>query len=151
MAWGCQLVTRLQKIDITQVLAFLVKRKWWVVAIVVLIYAGNKAYDHFFPPESKRGGIQTVTTALLEKQDIPIIIESTGTIVANNIVDVRPQVTNVVKEIHIKEGQEVKKGQLLFTLDDRNDRANYDKAKACLLYTSPSPRDRTRSRMPSSA
>ena len=25
------------------------------------------------------------------------------------------------------------------------------KAKACLLYTSPSPRDRTRSRMPSSA
>ena len=26
-----------------------------------------------------------------------------------------------------------------------------DDAKACLLYTSPSPRDRTRSRMPSSA
>ncbi|NDF58588.1 MAG: biotin/lipoyl-binding protein, partial [Burkholderiaceae bacterium] len=129
-AWGRQLVNRLQKIDLKQFVAFLIKRKWWVVAIVVLIYAGNKAYDHFFPPESKRGGIQTVTTALLEKQDIPIIIESTGTIVANNIVDVRPQVTNVVKEIHIKEGQEVKKGQLLFTLDDRNDRANYDKAKA---------------------
>ena len=28
---------------------------------------------------------------------------------------------------------------------------NRTKAKACLLYTSPSPRDRTRSRMPSSA
>jgi len=27
----------------------------------------------------------------------------------------------------------------------------YDQALACLLYTSPSPRDRTRSRMPSSA
>jgi len=27
----------------------------------------------------------------------------------------------------------------------------FDPAKACLLYTSPSPRDRTRSRMPSSA
>ena len=36
----------------------------------------------------------------------------------------------MVKEIHIKEGQDVKKGQLLFTLDDRNDRANYDRAKA---------------------
>ncbi len=130
MAWGCQLVTRLQKIDLKQFAAFLIKRKWWVVAIVVLVYAGNKAYDHFFPPESKRGGPQTVTTLVLEKQDIPIIIESTGTVVAANIVDVRPQVSNVVKEIHIKEGQEVKKGQLLFTLDDRNDRANYDKAKA---------------------
>jgi RND family efflux transporter MFP subunit len=130
MARGCQLVTRLQKIDIKQFLAFLIKHKWWVVAIVLLIYAGNKAYDHFFPPESKRGGPQTVTTLVLEKQDIPIIIESTGTVVAANIVDIRPQVSNVVKEIHLKEGQEVKKGQLLFTLDDRNDRANYDKAKA---------------------
>ena len=27
----------------------------------------------------------------------------------------------------------------------------FDKIEACLLYTSPSPRDRTRSRMPSSA
>lgn len=130
MAWGCRFVTRLQQIDIKQWLAFLVKRKWWVIAILVLIYAGTKAYDHFFPPETKRGGPQTVTTFVLEQQDIPIIIESTGTVVAANIVDVRPQVTNVVKEIHIKEGQDVKKGQLLFTLDDRNDRANYDKAKA---------------------
>ena len=30
-------------------------------------------------------------------------------------------------------------------------RAHFDNAKRCLLYTSPSPRDRTRSRMPSSA
>jgi len=29
--------------------------------------------------------------------------------------------------------------------------ANEEMVKACLLYTSPSPRDRTRSRMPSSA
>jgi len=29
--------------------------------------------------------------------------------------------------------------------------SRYDDIKACLLYTSPSPRDRTRSRMPSSA
>ena len=33
----------------------------------------------------------------------------------------------------------------------KNKFANYDEYKACLLYTSPSPRDRTRSRMPSSA
>ena len=29
--------------------------------------------------------------------------------------------------------------------------AAYERAQICLLYTSPSPRDRTRSRMPSSA
>lgn len=130
MAWGCQWLARLQRINLKQVLAFLNQRKWWIVAILILLYAGTKIYDHFFPAENKRGGSQTVTTQVLEKQDVPIIIESTGTIVAANIVDVRPQVSNVVKEIHIKEGQDVKKGQLLFTLDDRSDRANYDKAKA---------------------
>ena len=31
------------------------------------------------------------------------------------------------------------------------DAGNYDPVKACLLYTSPSPRDRQKSRMPSSA
>jgi RND family efflux transporter MFP subunit len=39
-------------------------------------------------------------------------------------------VTNTVSKIHIKDGEEVKEGQLLFTLDDRNDKANYEKLKA---------------------
>ena len=41
------------------------------------------------------------------------------------------------------------------TKDENLEKAGVDNAKAlistCLLYTSPSPRDRTRSRMPSSA
>jgi RND family efflux transporter MFP subunit len=45
-------------------------------------------------------------------------------------VDIRPQTTNVVSKIHIKEGQTVKAGDLLFTLDDRANKANYEKAKA---------------------
>jgi RND family efflux transporter MFP subunit len=50
--------------------------------------------------------------------------------VSNSIVDIRPMVTNTVAKIHIKDGQEVKAGDLLFTLDDRNDRANYERLKA---------------------
>jgi membrane fusion protein, multidrug efflux system len=130
MSWGCALLSRIQGIDLGKVKTFVVKQKWRILLLVLLIYAGNKAYDYFFPAESKRGGPQTVTTMVLEKKDVPIIIEATGTVAAANIVDIRPMITNTVKEIHIKEGQDVKKGQLLFTLDDRNDRANYDKAKA---------------------
>jgi len=130
MSWGYALLTRIQSIDLTNIESFVIKHKWRILIILVLIYAGTKAYDHFFPPEVKRGGVQTVTTMVLEKKDVPLVIESTGTIAAANIVDIRPMITNTVKEIHIKEGQDVKKGQLLFTLDDRNDRANYDKSKA---------------------
>ena len=130
MSWGYALLTRIQSIDLTNIKGFVIKHKWRILIILVLIYAGTKAYDHFFPTEVKRGGVQTVTTMVLEKKDVPLVIESTGTIAAANIVDIRPMITNTVKEIHIKEGQDVKKGQLLFTLDDRNDRANYDKSKA---------------------
>jgi membrane fusion protein, multidrug efflux system len=130
MFWGCALLTRIQSIDLTNIKGFVIKHKWRILIILVLIYAGTKAYDHFFPTEVKRGGVQTVTTMVLEKKDVPLVIESTGTVAAANIVDIRPMITNTVKEIHIKEGQDVKKGQLLFTLDDRNDRANYDRAKA---------------------
>ncbi len=130
MSWGFALLTRIQSIDLTNIKSFVIKHKWRILIILVLIYAGTKAYDHFFPTEVKRGGVQTVTTMVLEKKDVPLVIESTGTIAAANIVDIRPMITNTVKEIHIKEGQDVKKGQLLFTLDDRNDRANYDKSKA---------------------
>ncbi len=130
MSWGFALLTRIQSINLTNIKSFVIKHKWRILIILVLIYAGTKAYDHFFPTEVKRGGVQTVTTLALEKKDVPLVIESTGTIAAANIVDIRPMITNMVKEIHIKEGQDVKKGQLLFTLDDRNDRANYDRAKA---------------------
>jgi RND family efflux transporter MFP subunit len=39
-------------------------------------------------------------------------------------------VTNTVAKIEVKDGQEVKAGDLLFVLDDRNDKANYEKLKA---------------------
>ena len=67
---------------------------------------------------------------MVEKKDIPIVIEATGTMVSNAIVDIRPMVTNTVAKIHVKDGQEVKAGDLLFTLDNRNDTANYERLKA---------------------
>jgi multidrug efflux pump subunit AcrA (membrane-fusion protein) len=71
-----------------------------------------------------------VTTFKVEQRDFPLVIDSTGTTVASSIVDIRPQVTNVVSKVHIKEGQKVRAGDILFTLDDRADKANYEKAKA---------------------
>jgi RND family efflux transporter MFP subunit len=67
---------------------------------------------------------------VVEQRDFPVILDATGSTVAANIVDIRPQVTNVVAKVHIKEGQKVKAGDLLISLDDRADRANYEKAQA---------------------
>ena len=64
-------------------------------------------------------------------------------------MDLYKKVENVIQE-HINEHKkEVRKGkELMSKLDVVRCNA---KVKACLLYTSPSPRDRQKSRMPSSA
>jgi RND family efflux transporter MFP subunit len=120
-----------KKLDFATAKAFVLKYKWRILIVLVILYAGSKTYNYFFPAPSKAGGgPQTITSVVVEKKDIPLIIEATGTIISNSIVDIRPMITNTVKTIHVKDGQEVKEGELLFTLDDRNDRANYEKLKA---------------------
>jgi RND family efflux transporter MFP subunit len=130
--WGkaSPLLDKLKKIDYATAKAFTLKYKWRILIVLVVLYAGSKAVNYFFPASNKAGGPQTITSVVVEKQDIPLIIEATGTIISSSIVDIRPMTTNTVKTIHIKDGQEVKEGELLFTLDDRNDRANYEKLKA---------------------
>ena len=130
---GCKFFTQalqlIKKINLKKIVSWLLNHKKQIVIAIALIYGANYAYNYFFPDAGKKMPPQVVTTKLVEKKNIPIIIEATGNIVAANIVDIRPQTTNLVSKIHIKEGQEVKAGDLLFTLDDRADKANFDKAK----------------------
>ena len=122
--------SKLKKLDFQTTKAFAIQYKWRILLALIVLYAGSKTYDYFFPAADKAGGPVTVTTMIVEKKDIPLIIEATGTIVSNSIVDIRPMVTNTVAKVNVKDGQEVKAGDLLFTLDDRNDKANYEKLKA---------------------
>lgn len=83
------------------------------------------------PGAAAAGGAPAlVTLAAARKQTVPVTVQVNGSVVSLNSVDLRPQVTNTVREVHIKEGQFVKAGQLLFTLDDRPDQANLAKARA---------------------
>lgn len=110
--------------------AFALRRKWWIALLLFLLLAGQKAYDHFYPPASKKGGPQTISSVIMERKNVPFVIEATGSIVAASIVDIRPQITSIVTKVNISEGQVIKKGDLLFTLDDRTDKANLDRAQA---------------------
>jgi len=123
-------IQQVKKIDYATAKAYVIRFKWRILLVLIVLYAGSKTYDYFFPASDKAGGPITVTTVVVEKKEIPLIIEATGTIVSASIVDIRPMVTNTVAKIEVKDGQEVKAGDLLFTLDDRNDKANYEKLKA---------------------
>ena len=53
-----------------------------------------------------------------------------GHIVPLNQVDVRPQVTGVIRSVHFREGDEVQAGQLLFELDASDVVAQLRRAEA---------------------
>ena len=123
-------LSKLKTIDYATAKSFVIQFKWRILLVLIVLYVGGKTYDYFFPSSNKSGGPVTVSSIVVEKRDVPLIIDATGTIVSASIVDIRPMVTNTVAKIEVKDGQEVKVGDLLFTLDDRNDKANYEKLKA---------------------
>lgn len=78
------------------------------------------------------GAPVSVTAVRAQKRDVDVMLEATGTVTALNSVDIRPQVSSVITKVNIREGQFVKAGDTLFTLDDRNDQVNLAKAQAQL-------------------
>ena len=74
----------------------------------------------------------SVTAVRAETRDQSVLLDATGTVTSLNSVDIHPQVSSVVTKVHVREGQFVKAGELLFTLDDRADQVNITKALAQL-------------------
>lgn len=83
-------------------------------------------------PASGGGGPVSITTVKAQKLDLPRQLKASGTVVALTSVDVKAQVSSLIAKVHIKEGQFVKAGELMFTLDARTDEANTHKARAQL-------------------
>ena len=70
-------------------------------------------------PGGRGAPATTVGIATAEKLDIPVVLESLGTVIPQASVRVRPQVSGVLQQLLFKEGQIVKKGELLATIDPR--------------------------------
>jgi len=71
-----------------------------------------------------------VTVEPVVKQDVPVYLTALGTVQALNTVTINPQVSGQMLSINFKEGQEVKKGDLLAQIDPRTFQAAYDQAMA---------------------
>lgn len=63
-------------------------------------------------------------------KDLPIKLDTQGHVVALTQVDVRPQATGTIRQVHFKEGDEVRSGQLMFTIDASDVAAQLAKSRA---------------------
>jgi RND family efflux transporter MFP subunit len=109
----------------------------WLAVLVVLLLAGGGWFGWrtwFVTKAAPKGPVAvTVTTAVAQQGDVPLRMSVNGNVTSLSTVEVRPQVSSTIRTVHIKEGQTVKPGDLLFSLDTRMDEANLAKAQAQLL------------------
>jgi RND family efflux transporter MFP subunit len=68
-------------------------------------------------------------------EDVPRFVTGIGSVLSLQSVVIRPQVDGILTRVLVKEGQQVKAGDLLATIDDRSIRAALEQAKAQLAQS----------------
>lgn len=79
----------------------------------------HPAADTSAPPGRRGPPATTVGVVTAERANIPITLEALGTVTPQASVRVRPQVSGVMEKVLFKEGQMVRAGDLLATIDAR--------------------------------
>ncbi len=104
-----------------------------VIAVVVIVAAATaRALVKTGGKGGPRAEIVPVSAAIVAEKSIPLTTRAIGNVEAFSTVAIRALVTGELVKIHFKQGQEVKKGDLLFTIDQRPLQAALDQAVGTL-------------------
>lgn len=76
-----------------------------------------------------------VKVVSIQTADVPRFVTGIGTVQSLQSVVIRAQVDGILNKVHVVEGQQVKAGDLLATLDDRAIRAAMEQARAQLAQS----------------
>src|ERR1700690_3329486 len=97
----------------------------------VLTLAGCAKKD---PPAFERPPAPVNVVAAIS-QNVPLYIDEVGRTVARESVSVQPELSGRITEIHFTDGADLKKGDLLFTIDPRPFQAQLNLAEANLAQS----------------
>lgn len=99
-----------------------------VVALAVVAWVSTR------PAKTKLSASTAIPVRVVsvKQQDIPRFVSGIGSVLSLHSVVIRPQVDGILTKLLVKEGQLVKTGDLLASIDDRAIRASLDQAKAQL-------------------
>jgi len=109
-----------------------------LAALLVLLLAGGYYFRGFFfegAPETRVArppAGQSVVADVVVEMDAPIEVSAIGTVQPIAAVMVKSRIDGEITQVHFEEGQEVKEGDLLFSLDDRAARAQLRQSEANL-------------------
>jgi RND family efflux transporter MFP subunit len=110
-------------------------QKKTVLLVALLIALAALALWFIMKPVASKPGASTavpVKVISVVEQDVPRFASGIGTVLSLHSVVIRPQIDGILTRLLVKEGQLVRKGDLLATIDDRSIRASLDQARAQL-------------------
>ncbi len=104
----------------------------WIIGggLLALVLGGYWYFNRGDSGGEKRGNAAPVRVAVVEQRDMPVVERSLGTVVANTLVQLSARVQGTLERANFKEGQFVKKGDLLFQIDPRSFQAAVEQAQA---------------------
>ncbi len=102
------------------------KRKW-LFGVVALALIGIVVFVHMSGPsdgaavraQNQANRVVPVDVAKAERKKVPVRVDALGTVTPIASVAIKARVDTNIVGVHFRDGQEVKKGDLLFTLDGR--------------------------------
>lgn len=108
-----------------------------VLALAVLAALGSSAWLLTRPAVVSKPAAAAVPVKVidLKAEDVPLFVTGIGTVQSLQSVVIRPQVDGILTRVLVREGQQVKAGDLLATLDDRAIRAALEQARAQLAQS----------------
>lgn len=112
------------------------RRGGWLLALAILASAGgayawrNREHPAAPKPAARAPAPIPVTLARVEQGPLAVVLGGLGTVQAYNTVQVRSRVDGQIETIAFREGQVVKKGDLLAQIDPRPYQAALEQAKA---------------------
>ena len=109
------------------------KRKWKVLIAVVVLVVGTIAV--FAGVKYSHRGIVTVETGKVVRQDLTSLVTASGEIKPRKYINIGANATGQLTEIPVKEGDLVRKGQLLARIENTQPEADVNAQNAGLSAT----------------
>src|SRR5436305_4054600 len=111
----------------------------WISAVAILaLFAAGCARTPAAQQKSGRGAQDPsqraipVAAATVTPKDVPVYLRGLGNVAGSNTVTVKSRVDGQLVAVNFREGQQVKKGDLLAVIDPRPFQAALDQTKATL-------------------
>ncbi|MEH2060141.1 MAG: efflux RND transporter periplasmic adaptor subunit [Nostoc sp.] len=109
---------------------------WVILGVMVLgglvflgIHAGAAKTEKTGKADRNKQQVTPVSVAMVTQKTVPVQLQAIGNVQSGSTVSITPEATGRIIGVYFKKGQDVKKGQLLFTIDDRSQTAAIQQAE----------------------